>query len=411
MPKKTKSSKKDPKVQTEPMAKPATEPEPMAEPEPIKPPAEFFKIVNDFVGDICTTFPEYDPIISKWWSKKEEDVEKTERVFNHCSRVIPERFFDILYQNADMFSEASEINTEFLPGVVFKYLWTCDISEKTRETIWKYLQLLLFAVVNTAKTSADFGDTAKLFEAINGDELKSKLEETMEHIQEMFTGFKSAEPSAEGAEGAEGPGIGINNLPSPENIQEHLQGMMQGKLGALAMELAEEAAEEFSADVEGATNADDVFKKMFKNPTKLMGIVKNLGAKVDAKIKSGEVKESELISEGMEMLNKMKSMPGMGNMQEMLNKMGIPMPKGGKMNMNAAESQMQKNLKMAQMKERMRKKAQSSAAASSSTDKSASVASSVASSAQAHKISDEQLFAIFSKDGGSEKTPRASKKK
>lgn len=405
MPKKTKSSKKDPKTQTEP---------PATEPEPIKPPAEFFKIVNDFVGDICTTFPEYDPIISKWWSKKEEDVEKTERVFNHCSRVIPERFFDILYQNADMFSETSEINTEFLPGVVFKYLWTCDISEKTRETIWKYLQLLLFAVVNTAKTSADFGDTAKLFEAINGDELKSKLEETMEHIQEMFTGFKNAEPSAEGEEG---PGIGINNLPSPENIQEHLQGMMQGKLGALAMELAEEAAEEFSADVEGATNADDVFKKMFKNPTKLMGIVKNLGAKVDAKIKSGEVKESELISEGMEMLNKMKSMPGMGNMQEMLNKMGIPMPKGGKMNMNAAESQMQKNLKMAQMKERMRKKAQSVA-----TDKSASVASSVASSAtdksssaassaQAHKISDEQLFAIFSKDGGSEKTPRASKKK
>jgi hypothetical protein len=307
-----------------------------------------------------------------------------------------------------MFTETSEINTEFLPGVVFKYLWTCDISDKTRETIWKYLQLLLFAVINTAKTSADFGDTAKLFEAINGDELKSKLEETMEHIQEMFTGFKSSETSAEGTtEGAEGKGG--NNLPSPENIQEHLQGMMQGKLGALAMELAEEAAEEFSVDVEGATNADDVFKKMFKNPAKLMGIVKNLGAKVDAKIKSGEVKESELISEGMEMLNKMKSMPGMGNMQEMLNKMGIPMPKGGKMNMNAAESQMQKNLKMAQMKERMRKKAQSSAS-SGATDKS-SASSGAAAPKQAPTISDEALFAIFSKDGGAEKTPRASKKK
>jgi len=390
MPKKTKSSKKEPMVEPEPVKEPA-----------IKPPAEFFKIINDFVGDICTTFPEYDPIISKWWSKKEEDVEKTERVFNHCSRVIPERFFDILYQNTDMFSETSEINTEFLPGVVFKYLWTCDISDKTRETIWKYLQLLLFAVINTAKNSTDFGDAAKLFEAINGDELKSKLEETMEHIQEMFTGFKSAETNAEGAEeGGDGAGAkGINNLPSPENIQEHLQGMMQGKLGALAMELAEEAAEEFSVDVEGATNADDVFKKMFKNPAKLMGIVKNLGAKVDAKIKSGEVKESELISEGMEMLNKMKSMPGMGNMQEMLNKMGIPMPKGGKMNMNAAESQMQKNLKMAQMKERMRKKAASVATTPKQAPK------------QTSTISDEQLFAIFSKDGGAEKTPRASKKK
>jgi hypothetical protein len=397
MPKKTKSSKKEP-----------------VKAEPVKPPAEFFKIINDFVGDICTTFPEYVPIISKWWSNKEEDVEKTERVFNHCSRVIPERFFDILYQNTDMFSETSDINTEFLPGIVFKYLWTCDISEKTRETIWKYLQLLLFAVINTAKNSADFGDTAKLFEAINGDELKSKLEETMEHIQEMFTGFKSAEGTEEGAstEGTSNSGgIDMNNLPSPENIQEHLQGMMQGKLGALAMELAEEAAEEFSVDVEGATNADDVFKKMFKNPAKLMGIVKNLGAKVDAKIKSGEVKESELISEGMEMLNKMKSMPGMGNMQEMLNKMGIPMPKGGKMNMNAMDAQMQKNLKMAQMKERMRKKAQSVATGQSAAPAAQASTTTQTSTTQTSTISDEALFAIFSKDGGAEKTPRAPKKK
>jgi hypothetical protein len=305
-----------------------------------------------------------------------------------------------------MFSETSDINTEFLPGVVFKYLWSCDISEKTRETIWKYLQLLLFAVINTAKTSTDFGDTAKLFEAINGDELKSKLEETMEHIQKMFTGFSSAAgpESADEGPGASGGGIDMNNLPSAENIQEHLQGMMQGKLGKLAMELAEEAAEEFGADVEGATNPDDVFKKMFKNPAKLMGIVKNLGAKVDAKIKSGEVKESELISEGMEMLNKMKSMPGMGNMHDMLNKMGIPIPKGGKMNMNAMDAQMQKNLKMAQMKERMRKKAQNSTAPTQSATPMSAPPSKTA-------VSDEQLFAIFSKDGGAEKTPRAPKKK
>ena len=402
MPKKTKPIKKEP-INVEPK-------------EPVTPPAEFFKIVNDFVGDICTTFPEYLPIVSKWWSNKEEDVEKTERVFNHCSRVIPERFFDILYQNADMFAETSDINTEFLPGVVFKYLWSCDISEKTRETIWKYLQLLLFAVINTAKSSADFGDTAKLFEAINGDELKSKLEETMEHIQEMFAGF-SEEGSSEGtgpsSDSGAGAGIDMNNLPSAENIQEHLQGMMQGKLGKLAMELAEEAAEEFGADVEGATNADDVFKKMFKNPTKLMGIVKNLGAKVDAKIKSGEVKESELISEGMEMLNKMKSMPGMGNMHDMLNKMGIPIPKGGKMNMNAMDAQMQKNLKMAQMKERMRRKAQSAATVQSAATGQTHTAPPTGSVQSNSKttISDEQLFAIFSKDGGAEKTPRAPKKK
>ena len=102
------------------------------------------------------------------------------------------------------------------------------------------------------------------------------------------------------------------------------------------------------------------------------------------------------------MLNKMKSMPGMGNMHDMLNKMGIPIPKGGKMNMNAMDAQMQKNLKMAQMKERMRKKAQSAAPGPVPAHTTPSPNST---------ISDEALFAIFSKDGGAEKTPRAPKKK
>ena len=106
---------------------------------------EFYKIVNDFTEDICTTFPEYRTIIGRWWTNNEETrAKEVERVFAHCLRVIPERFFDILYQNVTIFEETSETNTEFLPGVVFKYLWSCnDVTEKTRETIWKYLHLLL----------------------------------------------------------------------------------------------------------------------------------------------------------------------------------------------------------------------------------------------------------------------------
>jgi hypothetical protein len=195
----------------------------------------------------------------------------------------------------------------------------------------------------------------------------------------------------------------MDNIPSAENIQDHINGMMQGKLGKLAMELAEEATEDMDMDMDGVTSADEVFKKMFKNPGKLMSIVKNLGTKLDAKIKSGEIKESELISEGMEMLDKMKSMPGMGGMHDMLNKMGIPVPKNGKMNTNAMDAQMQKNLKMAQMKERMRKKAEDSRAQT--------VPAPTQTHAPDQRLSDEQLFKIFSKGEKSEKTPRVVKGK
>ena len=48
---------------------------------------------------------------------------------------------------------------------------------------------------------------------------------------------------------------------------------------------------------------------MFKNPEKLMNLVSNVGSKLDSKIKSGKIKESELMEEAAEMMDKMKNMP------------------------------------------------------------------------------------------------------
>jgi hypothetical protein len=178
--------------------------------------------------------------------------------------------------------------------------------------------------------------------------------------------------------------------------------MMQGKLGKLAMELAEETAEELNLDMDNVGSANDVFKKLFKNPGKLMGVVKNLGSKLDDKIKSGEIKESELISESMEMLNNMKNMPGMNNMHEMFSKMGMPGMGKGKVNVNAMEAQMQKNLKMAQMKQRMKKKV-------SANQTTAAPAPTQTNTPASAPLTDEQLFSVFSKGEKMEKTPRRAK--
>ena len=55
-----------------------------------------------------------------------------------------------------------------MPGVDFRDIWnTPDISDNTRDTIWKYLQLILFSIITNISDRNSFGDTAKLFEAIN----------------------------------------------------------------------------------------------------------------------------------------------------------------------------------------------------------------------------------------------------
>lgn len=332
-------------------------------PEGITIPDEFYKIMQDFILDIQNTFPEYNGIIGKWW-KAEAELEKNRMekqklfLFKHCIKIFPERFFDILYKNNDIFSESSDINTEFLPGVVFKQLWNCEITESTKETIWKYLQLILFSVIGSVHDKSQFGDTSKLFESINEEEWKSKLQETLEGMQNLFKNQQTEDNNESNTTGSSRSNPNIP-LPNAEDIQNHIHEMMEGKLGKLAMELAEETAQELNIDMENVTNSQDVFKKLFANPGKLMNMVKNVGGKIDEKIKSGEIKESELISEGVDMLNKMKSMPGMENMQEMFSKLGIPgLGKGAKLNTGAMEAQMNKNLKLAQMKERMKMKAE-----------------------------------------------------
>lgn len=312
-------------------------------------PEEFGKIVRDFIGDIIHTFPEYEENLNTnlkiLRNEEDENNKSLEFIFTYCKTVFPERFFDILYKNDEMFKD-TEKNTIFMPDLEFKDIWADDISDTTRETIWKYLQLLLFTIVGNVSDGESFGETAKLFEAINETELKKKLEETVDQMQDFFdiSGIDLSES------------FGMDNLPTPESIHDHISGLMDGKLGTLAREIAEETAAEIDIDMGDAASVKDVFEKLFKNPGKLMGLIKNVGSKLDHKIKSGEIKESELVKEASDLMKKMKDMPGMGNLDSMLSKMGMSGAGKGKVNMGAFQAQMDKNLKTATTRERMQRK-------------------------------------------------------
>ena len=373
--------------------------------EDLTPPDEFYKIINDFTSDIVTTFPEYSGLISRWWNRPTDNSEQAKKketlfVFRHCVKIFPERFFDILYKNNEIFAEESEIGTEFLPGIVFKQLWNLDISDSTRETMWKYLQLILFSVIGCVHNKSELGDTAKLFEAIDEEELKKKLQETLEGMQNLF----DASGSLLNGMDASFSGINMENMPNAQDIHQHINSMMGGKLGKLAMELAEETAADLNLDMDNTGDTKDVFQKLFKNPVKMMNMVKNIGSKIDDKIKSGEIKESELMQEGMELLEKMKGMPGMGDMQKMFSQMGIPgLGKGAKINMGAMQAQLNKNMKTAQMKERIRAKAEANAKAKEQSQTAFCNMSDVQ-----PQLTEEEIMKIFSTGEKVEKTPRGT---
>ena len=430
---------------------------------PEKVPDEFKKVMTYFINDFTTTFPEYSDKLKDNFvvisvktdgnvvAEEMLDEGRVKTLYEYSKTVYPARFFDILYKNADIFKKDSgdasasvNVNVNFLPDINFREVWnTPDISNNTRDTIWKYLQLILFSIITNISDRDSFGDTAKLFEAINEDELKNKLEETIKNMQDLFmngaekgsdktgnageageageTGdarasgentkfgdgidmkdfekfaeqFKNFTPDGMGGidmskfpgfsgfpgfnsnnneEGGAAKGDADNNkkpeMPDPETIHEHISKLLNGKIGALAKEIAEETAKDFDLgiDMENAENINmsNVFQKLFKNPGKLMNMVKSVGAKLDDKFKKGDIKESELMKEASDLLSNMKNMPGMGDLSSMLSKMGMSGlgglaglgGKGGKINMGALQSHLQQNMKNAKMKERMQTKLQ-----------------------------------------------------
>jgi len=410
---------------------------------------EFQTIILDFLRDIDCSFPEYRETLARYLGYSHEMKPMPDELYielyTHCRAVYPVKFFDILYKNESLFSFASGTHSgfasgtpsageagstrssregirphdeqasgvsgassgtndtssgtndtrHFLPGVDFREIWaTEDITENTKDIIWKYLQLILFSIVNNLSDMGSFGDTAKLFEAIDDNELKTKLEEVIGEMGSMFgagTGAGGAADGTDGSTGTEGldetfkkatefmndafsgaaggaPGGAPGTtppIPDASSIHEHLSSILNGKIGKLAKEIAEETAADLNLNMENETSMKGVFQQLLKNPAKLSGIIKSVGSKLDSKLKSGELKESEIMQEASELMAKMKNMPGMNNLASMLSKMGMNMPGGaggggggGKVNFGAMQSQLNKNMKQAQMRERLLKKVQ-----------------------------------------------------
>ena len=375
-------------------------------------PSNLRSIITDFTTDLSVVFPEYAFMWSKWSSASDAEYEK---LYAHCLAIYPERFFDIMYTNADIFDAGSKHNVDFLPNVDFRILFNCPgVSEKTKTSIWKYLQLILFTAVGSVNDPKRFGDAANIFEAMDENELQSKMAETLESVGEFFKNmeYDDADTSSrketdenanmgtedahgaetEGSEGAdaeelsnamkdifeslhkgsnaagtnangEKPGL---KLPNPEVLKEHLKTLLDGKIGKLAKEFTDEFTHDLKdffdeTDETNMKSSKDVLMKLIKDPKKMVLILKKITTKLQERRKRGDISQEELMGEMAGLMEKMKDMGGGADFADMMKGLaGTPFMKmfekglggGAKMDMN----KLNQMSKQAEMKERLRKK-------------------------------------------------------
>jgi hypothetical protein len=342
-----------------------------------------------------------------------EFMESINNVYEYCKRTFAVRSIDILYQNEDIFLNKSNIkvseenpqiiNTMFLPDIEFSELYYDDTSDQTKQTLWKYLQLILFNIITTIDDISFFGDSLELLKIIDGDKFSSKIQSTIEELSKLFSTKEKAHTNNDNnSEDVNSEDVNsedetnkpdfskmfdmsnnpfnmfnemFNNtnetnessannndyaIPDKEELFSHINKLINGKIGSLAKEIAEETTKDMDLDAENITDVNDVLKGFMKNPTKLLGLISKISSKINSKMKDGSLKESELLEEATSVFKNMKNMPGMGNFNDIFKSMNLDqfMPKGGKINPNAFQNMMEQNVKMSKMKERMRKKAE-----------------------------------------------------
>lgn len=360
-------------------------------------PDGFKELMLDLSNDLFNAFPEFEGVFKNdgsnvyhFYEQKEKSCPKRMlEEYNHCCEYYRRYFFDILYENEQLFR--SDTPLYFLANIDFRKLWSVsEISAQTRKTLWKYLQLILFKVVENTRESSDFGNSETLFEAIDDEALKTKMAETLEDIKKVFENFEETNDTTEGAdkERSQDHRFSEDAMPDMENLHEHLSFLFKGKIGSLAEEIMEETRSEWERDFginldddqdktknTKMNNINDVFSKLLKDPLKLVNIIKKIGNKLESKIKSGEVKESELLQETSEMMKNLKNTPGLKEMdkifktfannnssgndkmsQGMANMMSMMSGKNSTKKMNAFQSQIDKNIRASKQRERMIKK-------------------------------------------------------
>ena len=339
-------------------------------------PNNFRALLRDFTNDLTTVFPEYDFYWTQWGAPHTTD-EELKTLFDYCSKIYPERFFDILYQNEDIFKVDSGINTYFLPKMSFALLFNCEgLSENSKKIMWKYLQLMLFTVVGSIDDKKSFGESMNMFEGIDESMLQEKMEETMKNITEAFEnmtpnteGEKSENTDENGKHNTSNMQDEMNNafrnmsnmegMPNLENLQSHLKNLFDGKIGQLAKELAEEVADEFKESIGDLSsgNPQDMIKKLMSNPNKIKNLMKTVSGRLDEKMKSGEISREDIMKEAGDFLNEIKKTGGDAGVNDMLKNVMKSMGGLGK-NAKINKGALNRMMKQSENKERMLKRAQ-----------------------------------------------------
>lgn len=267
----------------------------------------FNECLKEFFEELKEVFPEF--------KQKIDDI----YIFDNIEK--NNKYLKFFYKNAKKYSDLISTKNEMLfsegivllKGIDFNFIWNSNISQTTKESIWKYLQLL-YSRAHICLNEAGSKKTAK--DVINKNVDYNKLTDEEKAFASILDKINFDNIDVD--EDNEGVGNDGNELLSnlfgglgenfmAENFAEELMGTEIGKL-----------AEEIAGDINPTDiNINDLLSEITGNngnPENFNNLIGNITNKVVSKLQNSDVNEDKITTEANNIINKLSSNKNLNNL-------------------------------------------------------------------------------------------------
>lgn len=257
---------------------------------------KFYEVLEELIDEITNLGITKDIINSNTDYTDENQINK---FFNNCNQLGK----DFYEKNAIIFNTDNII----LENINLHTLWNCDVSDKTREQIWKYL-FTLYLYSYCDNQDIHMGELVKKFKGIDFNELNSD-DFTIYSVLDNLNSYKRINKLIKNESKK------LDNKKSSNPLLESLgnlgnlnltDGLINGEIGKLAKEIAGEInPEKFQKDLENKDPQEllnSLFTGNLDNSSPIMGLVNTISGKIQEKISEGSINENILFNEAQDIL-------------------------------------------------------------------------------------------------------------
>jgi len=257
---------------------------------------QLFTIFCNFIRDLSKTYPE---IKSCLYRNYEDCLLEGDKSLSEQPKL--EKFLALIGEHEKMITDKNleffDIEVEFLEEISFKNLWSKNISNKTRESIWKYLQT--FQIINiNLRSSQQLKDALSQIGTDTQIEVDRSTAKDLKKLKKLSEGVKEAVKEEE------------------SDLDQMLGPLMDSGIGDIAKEVAKTMdIEKMFGSVDENSNPMDIMSQMM-NPEKMGAIFQNINSVMEQKMDSGELTKDSLKSEAEGMMGSLGENPMFKNMMQ-----------------------------------------------------------------------------------------------